>query len=99
MLVAMASSSSAAEVPGDLGGLEVTILNRQGQPLADCTTRLRLIRPTHKGVDQDLTVTNAGNGHYTAVVDVPLPGLWDVRMVASNADGDYQTVQRIEVRE
>jgi nitrogen fixation protein FixH len=80
------------------GHLEVTLRDRNGLALAHTAVTARLIRPTSDGHDFEVAFADDGNGLYTAEVDIPLLGVWEVRVAAAGASGTYRRVERIFVR-
>lgn len=70
----------------------------KGAPIANATAKASLFRITQSGMDQSADMTPGDKGTYTAVLDLPAPGLWEVR-VAAHANGyDYQTAKRIVLK-
>jgi hypothetical protein len=47
------------------------------------------------GADTQVRLAESGPGVYGAEVVVPLPGIWDVRLVVHHPAGSYQKVERI----
>lgn len=55
-------------------------------------------RPTQSGVDFQVPLTGWHNGTYSAQVDFPLEGVWDVRVYVTWKQQQYQHSQRLIVR-
>lgn len=91
--VAMAFDSPA---PGK-GKLTLDLHDKYGNLLKDAKVRIKFIRPTMQGYDRTVTPEYAGDGRYVAALDLPLPGIWDVRLAIDHATGDYQDQQRVFV--
>ena len=84
---------------GDRAGhLAVTFADRDGQPVEGLRVAAALIRPTHEGYDLDVPLRATGAGVYAGPVALPLPGLWDARVMARRGDATFQAVQRLNVR-
>ncbi len=80
------------------GRLLVTVQDRDGRPVTDLAMVAAWRRPTHEGYDQDLALRATGAGRYTAAVDVPLLGIWDVHVQAARRSDRYQTHARLYVK-
>ena len=76
--------------------LTVTAKDHTGTPLDTLTIRVQLIRPTHEGFDQTVPLTLLGDGVYGGDVVLPLPGQWEVRILAQHGEDAFQMQQRIQ---
>lgn len=84
------------ELSGTLAGTaRVTLLDATGQPLNRAVAALAFERPTHEGYDFALALTAEGNGVYSAPFSVPLPGLWDLRLIASQGEDRVVVTERV----
>ncbi|MBI1209060.1 MAG: hypothetical protein GC191_17445 [Azospirillum sp.] len=81
---------------GALGG-EVTanLADRDGHPIHGAVVTGRFIRPTVGGQDVTVTLIERADGRYAAPVQLPLAGIWDLRIVARGAGADWQAVRRV----
>ncbi len=70
---------------------------KNGDNLSKADFRLLFLRPTTAGFDSEVTLVEVENGHYQAVVSLPMAGIWDVKQVIEHKDGTYQAVQRINL--
>ena len=77
--------------------LDLIMTQADKQPLTGGKIDLLLVRPTHEGYDQQLSMTEGAAGNYSAHVELPLPGQWEVRAVVSAKDGAYRLIERISV--
>jgi len=77
--------------------LEVDAADKLGRPLDNLELRALAVRPTSAGFDRELRLTPAGGGRYRATLELPLPGQWDLRLVANRADAHWQTVRRLNL--
>lgn len=83
--------------PGEAGRatIDARFRNRDGHPVSLTRVRARLIRPTHSGHDTAVTLAKQGPGHYRTDLTVPLPGQWDLRVLAEYAGGTFQARRRV----
>jgi nitrogen fixation protein FixH len=70
------------------------------QPITDHDVRVYFSRPTRQGDDFEAALAPRGAGLYSTAVDVPLPGQWDLTIVAretaiKGVGSTWQTTQRI----
>jgi len=79
------------------GKVVLNLHDKFGNLLKDAKVRMKFIRPTVQGYDRTIQPEYAGDGRYVAALDLPLPGIWDVRFVVEHATGDYQDQQRVWV--
>ena len=79
------------------GELAVDLRDRDGRPIDGADMRARIVRPIHEGFDRDLVLAGGGKGRYSGDLEVPLPGLWEVRVQASHRRGVYRHSARFEV--
>lgn len=90
------TASIETELADSLAGTaRVTIVDAAGQPLHRATAALSFERPTHEGYDFAVALTPEGNGVYAAPFSVPLPGLWDLRLIASQGDDRLVITERV----
>jgi nitrogen fixation protein FixH len=66
------------------GRLTVRMVDSQARPLAGLRLAAQFLRPTSEGHDRDLPLTEVSPGSYAAVLRLPLPGQWDVRVTVSD---------------
>ncbi len=88
--------------PGSEGGAEIGALyrNRDGTPIEGLSVRAYLIRPVSEGNDVEAVLGDKGLGRYSVVIETPLPGQWDLRLVANDKEGNvHQSVERVMVRQ
>jgi nitrogen fixation protein FixH len=81
-------------------GVHVTIryTDRSNRPVEGLTVRARLVRPTTKGHDREVALAPVGPGAYATLQEMPLPGVWDMTVVATGAgDVTYELARRILV--
>jgi len=56
-----------------------------------------LVRPTHEGYDQTVTLTETKSGTYSGNVELPLAGQWEVRVELTAPGGEFRFAKRISV--
>ena len=83
--------------PGRTLALAATFADRAGWPLGDLSVRALLVRPTHAGRDLEVTLPHLGAGRYGAQVHLPLPGQWELRLVAGRGAETWQTSRRLHL--
>ncbi|MEX0697893.1 MAG: FixH family protein [Dongiaceae bacterium] len=83
--------------PGRARDLAATFADRAGWPLGDLSVRALLIRPTHAGYDLEVALPHLGAGRYGAQVLLPLPGQWELRLVAARGAETWQTSRRLHL--
>lgn len=93
-------SVAFAAAPGRHADIDVILHDADGEALTGAEVQATLIRPTHAGADLAVPLAEGRDGHYRAAVELPLPGVWDLRVFARHPAGDYQTeTQRVWVKE
>lgn len=79
--------------------IEARFAGPDGRALTDLDVRAMLTRPVRAGDDTDRTVAldHRGGGVYSARVELPLAGQWDLRVVAADEAGEWQDRRRFYV--
>lgn len=83
---------------GGIVELQVTARDANGRPIDDLALRALAIRPTRAGFDRELVLDWAGQGIYRGTLDLPLPGVWDLRLVAQRGEAQWQAVERLQLQ-
>jgi nitrogen fixation protein FixH len=78
--------------------LEVSLEDAHGDLLEQAEVRATIVRPTHAGYDFALRLPHHHAGRYRAALDLPLPGQWEVRIVAAEGGDTYHFTRRVYVR-
>jgi nitrogen fixation protein FixH len=78
--------------------LAVSLKDHSGNILDGARVTAEVVRPTSEGHDFTVELPDQGQGRYTAEFALPLPGQWDIRVIADHAQGDYQEVRRVIVK-
>lgn len=79
------------------GELAVLFKGPDGLPLERLEVEAHLIRPTQAGFDQTHVLEDKGSGRYRKAVSLPLPGQWDLRILARKDEARFQATQRLLV--
>ncbi len=77
--------------------IEVTLRDRRGGAVIPDRVRARLIRPTHSGHDTTVTLAKRAAGRYGTELVLPLPGQWDLLILAEHPGGVYQARRRVVI--
>ncbi len=77
--------------------LAATFADRAGWPLVDLSVRALLVRPTHAGYDLELALPHLEAGRYGAQAVLPLPGQWELRLIAARGAETWQASRRLHV--
>lgn len=78
--------------------LVVVLEKPDGNPVVGADFDVELLRPTHMGYDQAVTLSEVEPGRYESMVRFPLAGQWDIRQSVHHKDGTYQAVERVMVK-
>jgi nitrogen fixation protein FixH len=73
---------------GTTTAVTVELADAEGAPVTGAEVTMLFRRTTHDGEDTTFTLTDAGGGAYTAEIDLPGAGLWDVRGHAARDEGE-----------
>jgi nitrogen fixation protein FixH len=77
--------------------LQVVARDVDGRPIDDLALRALAIRPTRAGLDRELALEWGGQGVYRGTLDLPLPGVWDLRLVGHRGETPWQGVHRLQL--
>ena len=83
--------------PTDRGGiLTVTMHTADGEPVDGLGIDGMFLRPAQDGLDRPVVLQQVGAGRYDALVELPVRGQWDLRLVATARDGaTYRSAERV----
>lgn len=82
---------------GQHANVRIALADAQGAPLIADRVRVGFVRPTQEGYDSIHELTGHGDGTYSASADLPLPGLWELRIVAEKGANALHETRRIMV--
>jgi nitrogen fixation protein FixH len=78
--------------------IELTLEDRHGDLLERADVQATIARPTHAGYDFMQSLAHQGAGRYRALLDLPLPGQWEIRIVAADGGDAYRLTERVYLR-
>ncbi|MDH5771539.1 MAG: FixH family protein [Rhodospirillaceae bacterium] len=79
------------------GNLSVKFIDANGAPLDGLTVTANLYRPSQDNVDYGVALQPAPLGSYQTQLQLPLPGLWEVRLNAVRGSDTFRLRRRIQV--
>lgn len=79
------------------GDLAIVFSDRDGRPLEQLEVEARFTRPTQAGFDHKAVLDSQGGGRYRAAISFPMPGQWDLRILARRDDARFQSTHRLLV--
>ncbi len=79
------------------GRFTVHVSASNGSPVAGLDVRAKLSRPLETLAPIDVTLIPEGDG-YVAAVDLPRSGQWDIKLLATGAEGTYRGLYRMIVK-
>jgi nitrogen fixation protein FixH len=98
MDLAFQPAPAAPPAAGGHGGtIEIRFRDRLGTALDRLEVAAQLIRPTHAGFDQAVSLSPVGDGRYRGTIAIPLPGQWDIRILAQHQDDRFQATRRLVI--
>lgn len=77
----------------------ISLTDDQGRPLDADRVRVGFVRPTQEGYDSLHTLNAVGGGKYAKSVQLPLKGLWELRIEAEKGADAYRVSRRITLNE
>ena len=85
--------------PGMPRPVDVTVLDRAGQPVAGLSGRLFATRPSDERLNQhgDLVALPGAAGHYRTLIRVDEPGAWDFRLDARQQSLPFVHAARLHI--
>ena len=87
-----------AQTDARAGTLSLALTDGAGTGVNGAEVMAELVRPTHQGHDFAIPLSASGDGRYQASFEVPLSGVWEVRIIARRDGGAYRVHERIFVR-
>lgn len=82
---------------GHRGVMRFTFTGPDGVALENLLIEALAVRPTNEGHDKALNFMAQGKGVYTAPVDLPLAGQWELRVTATRGSDVFKMRPRIQV--
>ncbi|MDH3335908.1 MAG: FixH family protein, partial [Rhodospirillaceae bacterium] len=81
---------------GSDGDLLVRFVDSSGLPLDDLNVSANLYRPSQDNVDYSVSLQSVSAGGYRAKLNLPLSGLWEVRLSANRDSDTFHLRRRIQ---
>lgn len=81
----------------DDGMLVANFSKDDGTPVNDLVVSATLYRPSQDGVDKTVDMLGNNDGTYSIKLQLPLSGLWEVRLIATQGNNTFRLRQRIQV--
>jgi nitrogen fixation protein FixH len=82
-----------------VNALVVSLTDRHGEPVEGLTVSLVVSRPSSVSFDTTYALSQAPDGTYRATVDVPRPGIWDLKFRVVHRSGEVLLERRITAEE
>ncbi|GEO81060.1 FixH family protein [Pararhodospirillum oryzae] len=70
------------------------VVDASGQPVEGLDVDAVLRRPSDASLDRPLALASLGQGRWQGALDLPAPGLWELRFVARKAEGGVARVRQ-----
>lgn len=67
-----------ASISYDDGRLQLSLNNKEGQPMHGAQVKALVDRPLQEGFSKTIALPETGDALYAAPVEFPLPGQWDI---------------------
>lgn len=78
--------------------LRLSLLDRAGNPIQGAQVIAHMMRPTQAGYDFKQTLNEEGNGSYSAAIEFPMKGQWDMTIAVQWKQQSYQNQKRVVVK-
>lgn len=75
----------------------ITIVDSVGMPLRDATVTLHAYRPSDASADIQTEMQSIATGVYQAAINLPLKGIWDLKVKVSRGEDELETARRVTV--
>jgi len=82
-------------IAGREASYSVNITDKVGMPLRDATVTLQAYRPSDASADVRLTMEPVASGVYQTRLNLPLKGIWDLKVVVQQGEDKLETARRI----
>lgn len=81
-----------------IASVHFSLSDRDGWPVAAESVRLRFVRPTQSGLDVEIALARRGGSDFRGEVALPLPGVWDVYLLARKGEVKYHMTERVVLK-
>jgi nitrogen fixation protein FixH len=82
-------------VAGKAAPYSVNIVDKVGMPLRDAEVTLQAYRPSDASADIHTTMELVATGVYQARLNLPLKGIWDLRVTVRHGEDKLEIARRI----
>ncbi|MCK5547117.1 MAG: FixH family protein [Rhodospirillaceae bacterium] len=79
------------------GNISIRLTDINNKPLDNLKVKAQLYRPSQDDVDYSVDLQPTSAGAYQARLQLPLPGLWEVRLSANRGSDTFRLRRRIQV--
>lgn len=93
-------ASLEAVKASDTGTMAITFAleDKASAPIVAADVTARIDRPLQDGFEQVMTLREIGSGRYSADIDLPMKGQWEVQVTAEARGERFQITDRIQVK-
>ena len=75
----------------------INIVDNVGMPLRDAVVTLQAYRPSDASADIKINMERIGNGLYQSSLNLPLKGIWDMKVKVAHGDEVLEIARRVTV--
>ena len=72
--------------------------NQDDTPLEHAVVHAKMVRVTQQGYDVEYVLNELQPGSYSTTIQFPLPGLWEIRIVATWKNQSFQMHKRLMIK-
>lgn len=73
-------------------------VDQRGLPIQNAEVQMIAYRPSDAAADLDTTMKQIAPGIYEAELSLPLPGVWDIKVLVRDHKDEYELRQRVNAR-
>ncbi|MGM0593104.1 MAG: FixH family protein [Pseudomonadota bacterium] len=84
-------------VAGSSTSYSVSIVDRIGQPLKEAQVSMQAYRPSDASADIYAEMDRVARGVYQTRLNLPLKGIWDLKVVVKRGEDELEIARRINV--
>ncbi|TNE57535.1 MAG: hypothetical protein EP340_08455 [Alphaproteobacteria bacterium] len=88
------ASLNTVALGGNRLALGVDVLGKEGAAAPGAKVEVLLMRPTVKGMDVNLTLSESSKGVFTSEVTLPAPGNWKALVTVTSANGELFRLEK-----
>ena len=95
---AQAALGWQARVSMERHRIVLVLSDKDNKPIRGAGVKVWLLRPSEAGLDQQPAMHETVAGRYEAVIENPLPGLWEAHVTAQLQDKQFQAVRSFNLQ-